>query len=368
MGNNRSRHRRHELRRTMKTSASRLMALILVCIAAKLGWAQSLPPGLPTVNGATADASVTLDANSGVFTYSYVVTNSTASVGALQDFVVDITTTIGGVPLDSSGLINSATGYEQNISQLNARALGAAIIPVGLASQPPEWSVTLDAYGRASWFAASLTPVDISSGQSFGGFVMQSRGIPGIRSFAVSAFCEPGVNSPGIDEVATDTEALQITNQENMAALACLFRGMTIGPVSPPSLTDPSVLIDFLISQKHQSASLGWLRNDDFVKDLDEEIDQAKKAIVKGHGFLARRKVEGFIKKLKDQKKKQLYERHDRDERDNRRDEKDRDLRKSESFINNNAYFLLKADAEFIISKLPSKPTDRDDDGRGNNR
>jgi len=341
---------------------------ILVCLAlitARDCWAQPLPPGFPTVNGASADVSVNWDSGTGILTYSYSVINSTGSVGALENFAVDITTTAGEFPLSAAGLINSATGYSlaQKITEANESALGASIIPIGFISQPSGWAATITSDGGASWFWGTLTAGKISPGQSMSGFVMQSRGVPGIRRFDVSAYCESGVNSPGIDEVATDAEALQITNQENAAALACFFKGMTIGPVSPPSLTDPVKLIDFLSSQKEQAASMGWLRGDEFVRELDKKLEQAKLALVQNKLGKARKRLEQFIKLLKDQRQKQQEDAREHKRGEGERDENG-DHKNAESFLNDNAFFLLKVNAEFIISQLPAKPTDESGDDR----
>lgn len=351
----------------MKKTQTNCAIILLLQSFATVGFTQSLPPGLPTVDSARADAVVTFDTKTGVFSYSYRVANSTASAGSLDHFYIDISTT-SNIILTSSGLVNSATGYAatQKISELNARTLAGSIVPVGLASQPAGWIVGLDADMHAFW-SSDLNASEIAPGQSINGFSMQSPAIPGIRRFDVGAYFEPGLFYPGIDEVATDTEALKITNQENAAALACLFKGMTIGPVSPPSLKDVAELLGFLAGQKEQAAGLGWIRGDEYIKNLDEKLEQAQKALADKHDLEARKKLEQFIQKIEDQRRAQTHRHHgggddhgQGDDRDGwRRDEGDK------TFLSGNAYYLLKPNAEYILSKLPKKPGEGDDRGSG---
>ncbi len=347
----------------MKRTETRCAIIFLLQSLATVGFAQSLPPGLPTVNGARADAVVAFDTKTGIFSYSYQVVNSTASIGSLDHFYVDISTT-SNIILTSSGLVNSAAGYAaaQKISELNAQALAGSIVPVGLVSQPAGWIVGLDADRHASW-SSDLNASEIPPGQAKSGFSMQSPAPPGIRRFDVGAYFEPGLFFPGIDEVATDTEALQITNQENAAALACLFKGMTIGPVSPPSLTDAGELLGFLAAQKEQAAALRWIGNREFINELDEKLDQAKNALSQGKPFKARKKLEEFIQKLDERRKEQLKRQHEASgEGREEREEHSEDDRK---FINDNAFYLLKPNAEYILTKLPKKTEGEDDRDSG---
>lgn len=355
----------------MKNFFISLTAIGAICATAKSALPQPTPPVIPTVSGANADANVAWDANTGVFTYSYLVANSSASIGLLDHFIIDITTTTGGVPLSSAGLANSATGYIQNISQLNIQKLGTSIVPVGFISQPSGWSAGIDADGGASWSWSALTAAEIAPGRSMSGFVMQSPGIPGMRRFDVAAYFEPGLFFPTNEDDPDDVQ-LAANAKANAAALTCMVKGMTVGPVSPPSLTDSAQLVDFLISLKHQAASAGWLRGKEFIDRLDDKLEQAKKDISGKRDSAARDNLRQFIAMLEELRKKEAEERldhndgrrHDRD-RDGDRD-KDHDRHDREPFANNNAYQMLKADAEFILSKLPKKT--RDDDDRDSKR
>ncbi len=115
---------------------------------------------------------------------------------------------------------------------------------------------------------------------------------------------------------------------QRAARAATSATGFTIGPVSPPSLTDPVQLLDFLISLKHQAASLGWIfgpGSSGIVKSLDAKLDAAKASVARGQNKTASNQMNAFINELQAQRGKHF---------------------------NDNAFFLLKVNAEFIISKL----------------
>ena len=141
------------------------------------------------------------------------------------------------------------------------------------------------------------------------------------------------------------------------------YKDAVIEPAVGPStftFTDAPSAIDRLISLKHQSVSLGWLRGDEFIKKLDKKLDQAKKALSKNKPFQARKKLEQFIKALDEQRKEQMKRQHEASEKG--KEKREEHAREDKRFINDNAFFLLKVNAEFIVSKLPAKPKDKDEE------
>ena len=151
-----------------------------------------------------------------------------------------------------------------------------------------------------------------------GGFVLQSRGMPGIRKITSQPKFE---QTPVDDASATDVRRVR-TIQDQIK-----FSTITIGPVAPTSL-EPRFLIDNLISLKHQSVSLGWIFGpgvDGIVQSLDVKLNAAKDSIAAGHNKTAANQLNAFIHELEAQRGKHL---------------------------NDNAFFLLQANAQFIIAKL----------------
>ncbi|OGR97712.1 MAG: hypothetical protein A2V88_03470 [Elusimicrobia bacterium RBG_16_66_12] len=117
--------------------------------------------------------------------------------------------------------------------------------------------------------------------------------------------------------------------------------------------------MDRLISLKHQVASLGWLGNAKFVLQLDKRLDQAKAALARDKKKLARVRLSQFVHELEKAHKDHGDDRHDKHEdgRDkNKGDDRDK------KFVNDDAFQLLKINAEFIMAKLPAKAKDKDEE------
>lgn len=133
---------------------------------------------------------------------------------------------------------------------------------------------------------------------------------------------------------------------------------MAIGP-STFTFTTPSTAVDRLIALKHQSASLGWLGNAKFVLKLDKRLDQAKAALARDKKKLARTRLSQFVHELT-----KAHDKHGGDHRDKHEDddENNKDDDRDKKFVNDEAFQLLKINAEFIISKLPEQPKDNDEE------
>lgn len=139
---------------------------------------------------------------------------------------------------------------------------------------------------------------------------------------------------------------------------------LSVGP-SSFTFTDAAIGIDRLISLKHQSASLGWLTGEKFTRELDHRLEKAKRALARSMKFLARVYLNQFIRDLEHQKREQeKNKKHGRGDRDDDRHGHDRDRHHGhgKTFLSDNAYYLLKPNAEFIVSKLPAKARGRDEE------
>lgn len=198
----------------------------------------------------------------------------------------------------------------------------------------------------------------IRPGKSLAGYTLTARALPGFRSFFVQSFTDK--ETPAYEGGDPSAEAF-LFEAENFFNNST--SGVTIGPETVPPDTTTNGLVDRLVSLKHQSIPLGWLRGDEFVRELDKKLEQAKLALAQNKPVKARKRLEQFIKLLEEQRRKQQEDarEHERDggERDENGDHKD-----TKPFLNDNAFFLLNVNAEFIVSKLPAKPTDESDDDR----
>ena len=91
---------------------------------------------------------------------------------------------------------------------------GRFLVPVGFRS-PSGWNSGFSVFLTAAW-GANDTPFFIDPGSTLGGFMLQSRGLPGIRSMTFLPRFE--VNSVGDDasqEDVTRAQAIQKQIQFN---------------------------------------------------------------------------------------------------------------------------------------------------------
>ncbi|HXS99351.1 MAG TPA: hypothetical protein VN915_01615 [Elusimicrobiota bacterium] len=312
----------------------------MLCGTVTAAGAQPLPAGIPT-STVTVKTSVTFDPASGIFQYSYTLTNSPQSVGQIFSFDLNLSNSSGGAPLSSDGLTNTATGY----SGLGDFPTVSGMIPVGFKSQPVGWDSGPTVHQTATWFSGSIPP-----GQSQGPFVLTSHAPPGIRTFVAKPLYEPsdfikqGIDDPGVSY----DDAQKIVDLDKAIQATIQSQGFTVGPVQPASLTNPSQLIDSLIAAKHQAANLGWLGGKDFIDDLDKQLSEAKQALSRQQDSEAPERIRKFIDMLQQQHREQS-ERH-RDDRHEGREHHD----DHERFLSSEAYQLLEVNAEVILSQLPA--------------
>jgi|CXWL01.1.fsa_nt_gi hypothetical protein len=190
----------------------------------------------------------------------------------------------------------------------------------------------------------------IKPGRSLGGFKLTVRSLPAIQDFLIQGYTDKAMVKMDLTEEESDVASdLQDEFKNNS------FKGKTIGPDPVPEIINLAGLIDRLASLKHQGASLGWLGNTKFVIKLDERLDQAKAALAKDRKKLARTRLSQFVHDLTETRRKN--EDKDRDHND-----KDKDDQYREKFVSDEAFQLLKINADFLIAKLPTKAKDRDED------
>ncbi|MBI4050916.1 MAG: hypothetical protein HY400_00260 [Elusimicrobia bacterium] len=276
--------------------------------------AQLLPgETLPILKHVVIEVEVQLSTG-GIFLYSYKIFNSISNTGKIKRIEVDIFREPQSVKLGLEGLTNDASFVE------GIPVDGSLVVPVAFhAPDPEKWISGFTTKLTARWSAVE-SQAQIAPGKVLGGFTLQSRGIPGIRSMALHPLFE---QTPVEEATAEDVARIRsIADQIKLTT-------STIGPIAPRSL-EPSTLIDNLISLKHQSVSLGWIFGpgvDGIVKSLNAKLEAAKAAVKRNQDKTAINQLKAFIKELEALRGKKL---------------------------NDNAYFLLKVNAEFIVAKLES--------------
>ena len=155
---------------------------------------------------------------------------------------------------------------------------------------------------------------DLEPGKKMKGFSITSPAQPGIVQSSALGFVQ---EMPGAERITSDIPGPPDPFED------CV-KMKTIGPDILPS-DEPVFSIDRIISLKHEAFSLGWIDNAGIANSLDQKLENAKVKISQGNKNAAKNILQAFINELEAQRGKH---------------------------INDNAFYLLKLNAEFLISKL----------------
>lgn len=309
-----------------------LVAFLVVCSPRYVGAFTAQDFGFEQMNKATATVSVGVNSlSNGEVEYSYAVTNVATSARPINLFYIQMDIQVSSLGTSNPNNWGALDCCARDSVRKNATGIAAA-----------------------GWLYAA-PEARIAPGNSLAGFKIRGKNIPAIKRFFVqsqSSDSTPDGEPGNPEEESAVTELTDFFNDSTS--------GLTLGPDPVPDPLDLSALIDRLISLKHQSASLGWLRGDELIKQLDKKLEQAKKALAEGKGFKARKKLEQFVKKLEHQRKEQQERQKEASE--NGKEKREEHAQEDKRFIDDNAFFLLKVNAEFIISKLPEKPKDKEEE------
>ena len=306
-----------------------------------------------------------------MFYYAYNVSNSTESVGNIIMFDIDISRGNNDVSFDTVGLKFRNDGFTEKIFRNDYPVVQGRIVPVGFPNSPKIWHGNISNYLTAGFGGDSRRL--ITPGDSLGGFVMMSEGLPGLRRLTVSPRFDPTQFLPDPDEYPdslVNVDSLQKTLN---------YYGWTIGPTAPPLDFSATSWIDTLISYKHQSVTLGWLTDNKSCKSDCDNIMNGRDWYTQG-GFRQYDKWypdnswnfdrdwnNGTVEVLDARLNKAKAELSRKDSVDARRDleifvmevELLNDVNakfvnsKRTPIMTNEAYALLKYNAEYLINKLP---------------
>ncbi|GAB4536928.1 MAG: hypothetical protein Fur0020_05280 [Thermodesulfovibrionia bacterium] len=259
-----------------------LLIFLPVIIYAETYWGGELP----NIRNTQLKAEVSLVGD--VYTYSYTVTSGSTNTGQIWSFDIDIRQPQGSLELSGEGLVNGPGYLKHTSAQVLSEPTTPKMIPVGLFS-PSNWNSGPDILGQVGWGADDDQDM-IYPGRSLGGFQITSRGLPGIRDFRI----EPDLIPPSEE---SDITIEQIQEVEDKVA----FKGKTIGPTAPPANFKPIDFLNYIIDLKHQSVSLGWIKNEGIENSLDAKMENAGKKIEAGDTKTAKNILNAFINEVEAQ-------------------------------------------------------------------
>ena len=326
-----------------------LIALLTIITPFSFSFGQRLP--LPYLKEVPVECITSYERNQQMFYYTYNVANGVSSIGNIGTINIDVSETTNAVEYDTVGLRFRNDGFTEQIFRNDYPSVQGKIVPVGFPSSPEFWDGGISLSLEAGFDGDTLF---IDPGHSLGGFVMMSKGLPGIRKFTASPDFDPTQYLPDPDvypDSAVNMDSLQGTLN---------YYGWTIGPTAPPLDFSGTSWIDTLASYKHQCVALGWLsdgsayekvedparvnEDDDragegIVERLDRRLDKAKDALAKSDSVKARLELELFVKEVE-----QLYHKN-----------KEEGERRGVPVLTSEGYALLKYNAQYLIDRLPEK-------------
>lgn len=306
----------------------RIFSLVFLIggIAASAVFAQELPV-LKTV---LIQAEVSFSPATGIFTYSYTVTNLSTNKGQIGFIDIDISKVTGGAELSGEGLVNigSFTEHSSKLILEQSQSASPAIpvvpmIPVGMTS-PPNWIGGLSVGGTAGW-GNTDEPFRILPGESVSGYQLTSRGLPGIRAFDVAPHLdydnlpiEPPEEPEDLERYNKEFDALH----ESVAA-----KGKTVGPTAPPADFKPVAFLTYIEGLKEEAVKLGWITSAGIANSLDVKLNAAKRALERGETITAKNILLALVNEV--------------------------EAKTDKKHLTSEAVALMKFNTDFLISKLP---------------
>ena len=113
-------------------------------------------------------------------------------------------------------------------------------------------------------------------------------------------------------------------------------------PIDVTIITPDKVLLDTLVSLKHQAFSRGWLGDKNFVNELDNHLENAQKHLAKGDSVNSGKEVEKFQEKVNKEYQKTIEDKKKNKPRDKR-------------FVTVEGWKFLFYNAQYILDRLPKK-------------
>ncbi len=236
-------------------------------------------------------ATVELVQASGIYTYSYEFSNPSTNTGQIWSIQIEMLQPSTGADVGREG-VEHEPGSARTIEPIVSKELskeGKVLVPVGLYS-PKNWGGGPSVHGTVSW-GSDDAPYRILPGQSLSGFMLISRGLPGIR--AIMIYPRMPFELLARDDDTPEEQARKDTLIEEVA-----FKGKTLGPTAPPANFVALDFLTYLIDLKHQAFELGWITNKGVENSLDAKLDQVKAKLQAGDTKTAVNTLNAFLNEV----------------------------------------------------------------------
>lgn len=239
---------------------------------------------LPIISDTKLKMEVTLAGD--VYNYKYIIVSGSTNTGQLWSFDIDVKEPEGGIDLSGEGLVNGPGYLKHTSAQVLSEPTTPKMIPVGLFS-PPNWNSGPSILGQVGWGSDDVKD-RILPGGSLEGFMIISRGIPGIREFVI----EPKLVPPSEESGITPKQIQEVQDKVS-------FKGRTVGPTAPPKDFVPIEFLNYLITLLHDSRKLGWVKVDGVHQSLLAKLTNAKRKMEAGENAVAKNMLNAFLNEVR---------------------------------------------------------------------
>src|SRR6266487_1040120 len=283
-------------------------------VLAGAGLAASVQAGLaaqgdiPGLRGTIVELQAVADSGS-YLRYDYIVSNPGTSSWSVAQLGMDLT-----APRGTGRKALSATGRFRHDLATGGRVPVIDHVPAGPIS-PPNWQAWLFNSGILAWLGTrgGLHARDsIAPGTSLSGFGIRSSYLPGIRSVWVEPTWQDCCSQPrGPEDVHPSPTEFRVA-------------GLTVGPSLHPDSVSIQVLQAF---HARTCTELRWISDAGVCASLGGRLDRARQGLTQADRTGARAELRSFLSELEAQHGVGRP-------------------------VNDNAYWLLKVNAEFVLGRL----------------
>lgn len=294
------------LRHAGKTS--RLVGAV-VAVALQVGWHELHAQSLPRILDGVQVELTAVEDSSAYLLYQYSVVNPASSRGGVAGLELDLSAPrgTGHVTLAFTGALGPS------------RPDAPDHVPFG-AIAPDRWKVLVDWKARLLWYtyeimlAEGTAPVSfdsVASGAARSGFGVRSPYLPGVREFAAI---------PTVQSCCTKANA----QGELPSSFLFKVRGFTVAPTYAPEKIKVQVLGKLL---RRACGELGWIEHGRACESLRAKLAPASEAEQRGDHKGATGALRAFVAELVAQ-------------------------HGPGKPVNDNAYWLLKANGEYLLAHM----------------
>jgi len=257
--------------------------------------------------------------------YQYRITNISQNRWAISGFFLDLS-----APSGTRHRTLPATGPFRDWHGDGVRVPSRDHVPVGPIS-PETWGTVLRVDASLLWYGTTGGVIDndsIAPGTSLAGFGLRSPYLPGTRQFWAEPTWQACCSEPGPDpETGLPGEEHPGTDEFRQS-------GWTVGPTrAPDEMSDPYNALGIVLGYIRNTCDISWITNPGICNSLRTKLEQARRALERGNNEAATGQLQAFLNELEAQ----------------RGDEPGK-------HVNDNAYWLLKVNVEFILERIGDDP------------